>query len=473
MTIQIELALGRPQIVAGEDVPFTITVRNDGGADETVRDPALDADWPKLEVLDPTGFRAAYGGRTDREKHGHEFVQPPVPERVTLAPGDQASADAKMLRWVGPLAPGSYEVRLQLEADGIAVRSTKHPLEVLPLRATGVELVGPDAGTFDPLYAMATHREADGTASLLAWMHLTDDEGHLESGGMQRLGAVGPAPVSSVSRAGLPYPGQWIVWIGGGHLRGFFHMQGRPIERVDTALYTPTSLVGPVLTELEGCDGSAPPRGEVLLVEASRASVGTLLPDGSLAYGAEWPLDGALEWGRATLPQSNVREGWLALRRDGALEVVRLRWDDAQLPEAPEVIATARDARVLGGDLRIGADGGVYGALVTRRDLEEGPGEYELLRFGVSADGSPGAASTPIVTDPPRDFVRAIVGVRSDGAPYALAQAVGGAWWGATSEHLIANVDPGGEPLAVTFWLGAPHALVAVDAGVAYRELPR
>lgn len=477
MSLSIELALQRPHVVAGEDLDFRVTLRNDGGADETVRDPTLDEEWPKVEVLEPTGYRVAYAGRGDRERtHGHEFLPPPFPEHVTLAPGDAASSDERLLRWVGPLGPGSYAVRAQLEADGHAVRSATVPLEVAPLSAVHVQLLGPDAGPSDMVYALVTHAEPDGSRALLSWLFQLDFEGHLAAVSMQRLAQVGADASGSVSRAGLPYPGQWIVWTEGDRLRGFFQMQGRVVAPLDAALSAPARIVGPVLTELEGCDGSAPPCAEVLLHTPGRCFVARIAPDGGVTEGASFPLDGALEWGEATLPESNVREAFVALGRDDALEIVRLRWDADQVAEKPQSIAKRPPGRVLGGDALLGPDG-PHGAVVVRRmpevtlpDATATVDDYELLQFAVVA-GAPEAAASPLTVDPPRDFVQVLVAVRPERGAFLLMQAVGGAYWafGGGSEARALGLDA--EPLAVRFWGGAPCVLLASDRGPSWRPV--
>lgn len=471
MSLELELALGRQRIVAGEDLAFRLTVKNRGANDQTVRDPAMDDEWPKLEVLDSSGYRAAYAGRTDRERSSsHEFLPPPAPERVTLAPGTEASTGERMLRWIGPLAPGSYTARARLEADGIALLAPPSPLEVEPLRATRVQLVGTHAGPSDLAYALVTHRERDGTHSLIAWLHSLDFEGHLHVAAVQRLGSVGPDAIGSVSRAGLPYPGQWIVESSGDRLRGFFSMQGSVMQRLDAPLSTPAVAIAPALVELEGCDGSAPPRAEVLLHAPGRVFVACIAPDGSVTEGASWALEGELEWGAATLPESNVREAFLALRREDALFVVQLRWSAHQAPETPSTISKLPASRVLGGASSLGAGGAVYGAIVTRRELDEPPARYELVRFGVDASGRPAVTTSAIATDPPRDFVQAFVAVRPDGASHVLLQGIGGAWW-STPAGLARQVSFAGEPLALRFFRAEPSALIAVDRGVEYHGL--
>lgn len=471
MTLELELTLARPRIVAGEDLPFRLTIKNRGRADETVRDPARDGEWPKLEVLDPTGYRAAYAGRSDRARAtSHDFLLPRPPEHVTLAPGDEASGEESMLRWIGPLAPGRYTARARLEADGIALLAPPSPLEVEPLRAIGAQIVGPHAGPGNLAYALVTHREPTGALALISWLHMLDFEGHVSTGAVQRLGDVGPEAVASVSRAGLSYPGQWIVWTEGARLAGLYHMQGRRIARADGALSSAASVVGPALVELDGCDGTAPPRAEVLLHTPGRAFIACVAPDGSVTEGASWALEGRLEWGAATLPESNMREAFLALAREDALEIVRLRWDADQAPIAPAVIAKRPFARVLGGASSLGVDGGVYGAIVTRQQLEhEELARYELVRFGVDASGKSFASAAPITTDPPRDFVRALVAVRPDGRAHALVQGVGGRWWSTAGGALAHAVAVDGEPLALRFWGAGPSVLLAVDHGLEYR----
>ncbi len=476
MSVQLELALDRAKIVVGEDVGFRITLRNAGSTPAAVRDPARDEEWPKLEVLEPSGFRVAHAGRGGRERTaGHEFLPPPFPEHVTLGPGDAASGEERLLSWIEPLPVGRYSVRGQLEADGHALRSTGSPLEVEPLTPVAVQLVGPHAGPAELAYALVTHAEADGTRTLLSWLHQLDFEGHVRFAAVQRLGAVVGEPVGSVSRAGIPYPGQWVAWTDGDGIEGFYHLQGRPIARLLGTLASPARIVGPVLTELEGCDGSAPPRAEVLLHAPGRAFVALVAPDGSVTEGASWALDGELEWGHATLPESNVREAFLALSRPTGLEVVRLRWDADQRPEKPASIAKRAPARVLAGDLSLGGDGGSHGALVTRTVPDgkrpDEPDRYELVRFGVDPTGAPGASATVLGTDPPRDFVRALVAVRSDGASQIVLQSVGGPWWTSSGGPATRVGDLDGEPLALRFWGPRPRLLCATPLGPAWRGI--
>ncbi|MEZ4336154.1 MAG: hypothetical protein R3B82_05960 [Sandaracinaceae bacterium] len=483
MTLSIDLALERPHVVAGEDLGFRVTLKNDGGADETVRDPALDGEWPKVEVLEPSGYRVAYAGREDRQRgHGHDFMPPPFPETVTLPPGGEASSDERLLHWIGALGPGTYAVRAQLEADGHALRSSTVPLEVAPLDARRVQLLGTDAAPGDMTYALVTNAEPDGSLALLSWLHQLDFEGHLTAAAMQRLGPVGPGATGSVSRAGLPYPGQWVAWVEGDQLRGFYQMQGRVVAPLSGVLSSPAEIIGPVLTELEGCDGSAPPRAEVLMFAPGRAFVACIAPDGSVTEGASWSLDGTLEWGEATLPASNVREAFVALARGGdtdapALEVVRLRWDADQTPEPPRSIAKRPPGRVIGGDAILGPEG-PHGTLVIRRmpdvtapDLG-GPvvDDYELLLFGVDASGTPEAATLRLDVDPPRDFVQILVALRPERGAHLLMQAVGGAWLssdGSGAKPLTLD----GDPLALRFWGGQPRVLLATDRGPAWRPI--
>ncbi|MBX3270437.1 MAG: hypothetical protein KF729_09265 [Sandaracinaceae bacterium] len=474
MSVEIEVTLGRARLVAGEDASFRLTVANRGAADATVRDPALDGEWPKLEVLEPSGFRVAHAGRHDRTRAAsHDFLPPPLPERVTLAPGQAAEADERLLAWVGPLAPGRYEVRAHLEADGLALRSATVPLEVDPLAPADVELVGPHAGPADLAYALVTHEERDGSRELLSWLHELDFEGHLHAVAVQRLGRVGHDARGSVTRAGSPYPGQWIVWVEAGRLAGFFHLQGRALARLDAPLPPGAALVGPALVELEGCDGSAPPRAEVLVHTPGRAFVACVAPDGAVREGASWALEGELEWGRATLPEANVREAFVALRRRDALEIVRLAWDADGDPASPQPIATRPLGRVLGADAALGPDGRAAGALVTRAPRGEGEptDRYELVRFVLDAGGRPEVSARALAFDPPRDFVRALVGARGDGEASALLQGVGGAYFTATAAGLVAAPRLAGAPLAVRYWGGAPWALAGVDRGLAWQRL--
>src|SRR5258706_9973491 len=121
MSVVLELVLDRARALAGEDVGFRLSVRNDSGADVVVRDPAVDDEWPRIEVLDANGWRVAYAARNDRmwaHADGPRIPLPPV--QITLAPRAKAQASEWLARRVGLLPPRRDWLRARPEARGTA-----------------------------------------------------------------------------------------------------------------------------------------------------------------------------------------------------------------------------------------------------------------------------------------------------------------------------------------------------------------
>jgi hypothetical protein len=460
MSLQIELHLDRVTLVAGESTGFTVVVRNASTAPLDVPDPERSRDWPKL-VVDS----AEYSRMTLERLHSHEFEVPLPEETATIPPGGAIDVRGDLLKWIEPLAPGRYRLSARMPGAQSAVAL----LEVEPLRLLWGDAVGSHSGEELIRYTVLSHQTARGTAILMS-LTMFDHEGHPQLGMSTRLMEVdGTArAIPSVSKNGLPYPAHWIAWLDGAALHAMYEKQGVTVlPPAPRAPVTGMTLIGPLLLDLEGNDGSVPGRAEVVMWRPGELAIGVLQPDGSVAKGPTFPLDpGALAFGRAVTLSNDERVVTMAVQRGADVFLEAVRW-----PRGAPIRVAVLHGEHLASDITLDREDTVWGATITRLLADEPPHAYAMQAWKIAADGQVYVAPpTPIAKGV--DFDGAVIGVSTHGALAAALRAVDGRWLACVGSGQLQQIAEGDIVNILWHETGPIAARLVPSRGPSYRRLP-
>ncbi len=445
-----------------------VLLTNLGAAPITVPDPERSRVWPKVVVVDAAG-RESRAHRVDLE-HNDEYVVTLPEEWLTLDAHAQTWLHDDLMRWVEPLAPGDYTLRVEHpDGDTLAV-SEPRALTVVPLDARRAMVVGAHDGPSALATVAVTHRGQGGAVLLETWG--TDHHGEperLASTRVARCPADARAAVST-SMNGLAYPGQWVAWVDVDELHAVWTrdaiIEGAPVtRRVGAAGF---EVAEPMLLDLRGNDGSAPGRGVFALWRPEAPS--PTVTFGALSAGAlQAPLrDLTVEDGPVVDVRGlNVSDGThafvLTVQRSDGVAVSWVR-GEALSPTNDPLPITRLPGRYLAGDVCLDHDDTVHGVALLLVDEAQGIPRYAMARWSLGAT----AASAPLVElrfdDPRRRVVSAVAGVGPRGSAAVLALCDDGEWRSVLGGGAVEGFDAGGASVLAVAFLGSRRPFAVLGA---------
>lgn len=451
---------------------------NLGSSPITVPDPERSRAWPKVVVVDASGH-ASRSHRTEREDSDEFRV--PLPEQwVTLGPHQQAWLDDDLMRWIEPLAPGRYSLRVE-HPDGAAVASSEaRPLTIVPLDARRATVVGAHDGPSAIAHVAVTHRGSGGVALLEQW-------GRDHHGEPLRLASARVAQCPSEARLalstsmnGLAYPGQWLAWVSLDEAHAAWTrdavVEGAPLQRRVGG--SGVELAEPILLDLRGNDGSTPARGVFALWSPDAPSAAVTL--GALSGGALQPplRDVTVEDGPVVDARGlNFSDGTMAFvltaQRDDGVVISWVR-GEVLSPTNDPLRVTRLPGRYLAGDVCLDVDDTVHGVALLLVDEAQGMPRYALARWslGVTATVSPLAEVR--FDDPRRRVLTALAGVGPRGACAALARCDDGEWRVISAGGGVEGFDVGDASVLAVAFLGSPRPFAVLGSpmlGVTWEPL--
>lgn len=484
MDIEFQLSVARNQLVIGESAAVILVLRNRGTAAVSLPDPDRTDDWPKISVRNlNTTEQASFGPHDLAKRESHQFVVPLPATSITLAPGQEFRKSADLLNWVELPAAGKYELRAEMKSDSGDFVSNAVTLTVDPLKLQTKDFAGPHSGHSTLRYTLWTHAGAQGVALLLSLANF-DEEGHIAVNQSFRVAETRQVslPVLSASANNLPYPAQWIVWVDKDQLSSLYVKQGK----VEVPLRTqnlntgPVQLVGPVLLDLSGNDGSRPGRGRLVFSQsagqAGRLLMKTLEPDGSLKDGPQVSVPpGELVWGRGALLSNSFGRVVLAIKRGDGVDLDVVSWDASATSMSLSTKAKFQ-GRFIAGAITLNETDASEGALFLATMAPNGAVQYSLQPFKIDRNGITNVQSpSPVQTT--RKLDKAIVGVSAEGKSAAVLKDANGRWSRVDSRGTFAELPVSltlnSEPIDL-FWpfeSSLVMVMAGADSGITYKTL--
>ena len=473
MDLQISLTLGRQDLIVGESTSLSLTVTNVSGRRLTLPDPATHGELPKIRVRSVTANQEILTlGANERERaEVHEFVAPEPSRLIEMTPGQRAQRSADLLKWIGPLPPGRYELTALYDYESIQGASAPIPLSVEPLKLAASITVGSHSGDTPYRFCFWDARTARGSALLLTYF-VFDSTGHCQVAQSERLADLDSAivPAASVTQNQLSYPAQWVAWLGANGLTALYLKQGKiespprahPLQNAAGA-----RLIAPLLLDLAGSDGSRPGRGLVPLWRPGQLAFYVLEPDGSLSAGPTVALPaGELRWGRSIALANGERRFYLALASNNETSLETLKFGDRAPSHVDRFPGIA-----IGGGLSVSPQDVVSGAVVVRSGNKV---SVHAWRTG-AAEGPRSAAPYDLVIPGSLAFENALVAPGAGSKPSVFLQTADSRWFwvnSASVTNLIPQqLDQFGQPIDA-FWLNGSSLQVLMageQTGLTYQ----
>ncbi len=477
MNIQVSLSIGRTSLIAGELTSVTIKVTNISNETIVLPDLTTSSKWPKLRLRDmQTGKDVVYGPNERPDPHADDFVPQLPPTTVPLAPGHDMQRTEDLYAWVGPLHSGRYELAgLMTYAES----SGKSPVVVLRIDPALVEssyTVGPDSGHGNFRNTFWVSKNGNTNVALLT-VYAFNDHGHANVSVSKRIAEMEKPLrlIPSITPNGLPYPSQWIVALDGQNLYTLFLKQAQvtsPLRSTHLALSGPAAVVGPVLLDLEGNDGSRPGRGLVPLWENGKIGVWTIQADGTVQAGPQFPVEqGELRWGANVWLSKGERRILVAISRGGHMVVEMLRWTGGNNAALTKIGEFAGEA--VGGGMTLSNDDQLHGGIVLRNGSD-----YTLQTWAVDPSGAVTLRpANKLQFALPVKIAKADVILSANGAPFVLMEGNDRQQFWSVGKGIVNGIAPeiakAGVPID-GFWLSenSPFLVMAgPDTGITYKLL--
>ncbi|MBS0196818.1 MAG: hypothetical protein JSR77_08675 [Planctomycetes bacterium] len=118
--LTLTLSISSPRVLRGQSAPFTLTLKNVGGAPETVDMMSFRNNNVILRAVDKSGKEyAGSAQRLNKIATGHD-PHNREPATITLKPGDTHVSDGDFLAYMGELPVGTYSVTASYTASPFA-----------------------------------------------------------------------------------------------------------------------------------------------------------------------------------------------------------------------------------------------------------------------------------------------------------------------------------------------------------------
>ncbi|HXX23705.1 MAG TPA: hypothetical protein VEO19_11195, partial [Terriglobia bacterium] len=171
MDLEITLTLGRPELIVGESTAVSIGFTNASNRRLSLPDPAVHGEYPKIRVRNVAANKdiLMLGARERERQEVQEFVAPEPPRLIEMAPKQQAHRTADLLKWIGPLPPGRYELTVEYDYETIHGVSAPVPLTVEPLDLADAATVGSHSGESPYRFCFWDARTGRGSALILSY----------------------------------------------------------------------------------------------------------------------------------------------------------------------------------------------------------------------------------------------------------------------------------------------------------------
>ena len=137
--VTLDLSLEKTAVVAGESVPFTLTVRNNGSLAITVPQPSSESPVFSIRVTSLSGFSGAGDALSLAAREGERTEPSRSPRTASLAPGATTTLRGDVVAWIGGLDPGSYSIAASWQGSPSAPAESKR-VEFLVAPAAPVHL---------------------------------------------------------------------------------------------------------------------------------------------------------------------------------------------------------------------------------------------------------------------------------------------------------------------------------------------
>jgi hypothetical protein len=471
MDIDISISLGRQELLVGEDTPATITATNVSSAPVSLPDLVNADDLPKLRLVEKAGKRVVIMGPTDRESQAtHEFIPPTPVVPVHIAPKAHVQRPVSLLKWFGPIAPGRYEVSALLDYNAIHAASQPVAFSVAPLHLECTWRVGSHSGYTPFRYTLWCSLASHGFA-LIFTSYTFDEEGHPQLIESYRVADLEYSiqPVASVTANKQPYPAQWITWLHDGKLASVYLKQSKiamPLRMHSLDGPAGARIIGPVLLDLTGNDGTRPARGIVALWQASKIVFRTLEADSSLKEAASVDVKpGEFAWGQAVALSTGERRVYLAIGRNGGTDIACVRMGDrsaTQLAHLP--------GRLVGAGVSLNQQDVIHGGAVVREGDSFSVHTWQADVAGTTRMGTP----TNVARRGTAAYDRALV-VPSPAGKLCILGHAANQWTqlGAAGTLPQAVVEKYGAPIDA-FWLNETQVFAAMagsQTGITYQPI--